>query len=60
MTIAQTLHMAKIRIVIETQAARGAGTDEDPVRTVYQYWSLEGKLLAEDDSLADLKEGDQQ
>ena len=35
--------------VIEVLACRGAGTKEDMFRLVLQYWSLEGKLLAEDD-----------
>ena len=40
---------AKLIQVIEVQAPRGAGTTEDPVRTVRQFWSTDGKLLAEDD-----------
>ena len=40
---------AKVIQVIETTALRGSGTNEDPSRIVIQYWSLEGKLLAEND-----------
>lgn len=28
---------------------RGCGTEEDPVRTIAQYWDLDGNLLAEYD-----------
>lgn len=36
---------AKIVKLIRTAAPMGAGTETDPVRRVYQYWSLDGKLL---------------
>lgn len=43
---------AKIVQLIRTVAPMGAGTETDPVRRVYQYWSLDGKLLfTEDDYL---------
>ena len=42
---------AKVIQVIETQAIRGAGIKEDPVRTVIQYWDFDGNLLAENDTL---------
>lgn len=43
---------AKIVRLIRTAAPMGAGTEDDPVRRVYQYWSLDGKLLfTEDDYL---------
>lgn len=43
---------AKIVKLIRTAAPMGAGTEDDPVRLVYQYWSLDGKLLfTEDDYL---------
>ncbi len=35
--------------VIEVEAARGLGVEGDPVRCVMQYWSMEGKMLAEYD-----------
>lgn len=40
---------AKLINVIETKALRGNGTDEDRCRIVTQYWSVDGKLLAEND-----------
>ena len=43
---------AKIVRLIRTAAPMGAGTETDPVRRVYQYWSLDGKLpFTEDDYL---------
>lgn len=41
--------MAKIIQVIETYERRGLGKDEDPVRNVYQLWSLDGKLIYEEE-----------
>lgn len=43
---------AKVIQVIETKSARGAGTDEQPSRIVTQYWTLDGKFLAEFDGLS--------
>lgn len=40
---------ARVIQVIETKAERGLGVEKDPVREITQYWSLEGKLLAERD-----------
>lgn len=40
---------AKVVQVIETKSTKGAGTESDLSRQVTQYWSLEGKLLAEYD-----------
>lgn len=40
---------AKVIQVIETKAERGLGVEKDPVREITQYWSLDGKLLAERD-----------
>lgn len=40
---------AKIIKVIETKSLRGKGTPDDPCRIVRQYWSFNGKLLAEND-----------
>lgn len=43
---------ARLLLVIETKAARGSGNDpDDPVRTVTEYWSLEGRKLAEVDPI---------
>lgn len=42
---------ARVIQVIETIALRGSGSNlEDPVRYVKQYWSLDGKKLAERDT----------
>ena len=37
--------MARIIQVIETYDRRGLGVDKDPIRKVYQLWSLDGKLI---------------
>lgn len=48
---------ARIIQVIETKALRGTGQCEtDMCRTVTQYWSLEGELLAEHDPFEKEKE----
>jgi hypothetical protein len=39
--------MAKIIQVIETYERKGIGTPEDPIRQVYQIWSLDGNLIYE-------------
>jgi len=41
---------ARVIQVIETEAMRGAGTEDDPCRIVHQYWDFDGNLLAEADS----------
>lgn len=42
---------AEVIQVIRTRlATRGRGTSEDPFRTVEQFWSLDGVLLAQNDS----------
>lgn len=43
---------AKLITVIETSALRGSGEEEQPLRAVKQYWTLEGKFLAEMDPCA--------
>lgn len=40
---------ARVIEVIETVSIRGSGSEEDPVRKVFQYWSTDGELLAEKD-----------
>ena len=46
----QTTREAKVIEVIQTCSIRGEGRDmSDPVREVWQYWSKEGILLAEND-----------
>jgi hypothetical protein len=44
---------ASIARVIVTESIRGVGTEEDPCRKAYQYWSLSGKPLAEYDPVLD-------
>lgn len=44
---------AKVIKVIMTVSIKGAGTEKDPVRYVYQYWDFKGKLLAERDTYLD-------
>lgn len=42
---------ARVIQVIEIKASRGSGIiSTDPVRTVTEYWSLEGEKLAEKDT----------
>ena len=42
---------AKLIQVIEVHAHRGAGTEENPHRVVTEYYSTDGKFLADDDPL---------
>lgn len=42
---------ARVIQVIETISVRGGGTEKDLMRPVRQYWSLDGKLLADDDEV---------
>ncbi len=37
---------ARVIQVIETSSIIGRGTFEDPVKKVRQYWSFDGRLLA--------------
>jgi len=46
--------MARVMHVIETFDRRGRGTQDDPVRMVRQFWSLEGDLLMEHDPSSDV------
>lgn len=41
----------KIVELIQVIFIRGDGTIESPIRTVKQYWTKDGKLVAEVDSL---------
>ena len=41
---------AKLITVIETKSTRGDGTSASPTRVVTQYWSVDGKFLAESDN----------
>lgn len=42
---------ARVIKVIETVALKGAGTEADPIRYIKQYWTFDGELLAEKDSI---------
>ena len=41
---------AKVIRVIETRGLCGRGTEDDPCRTLIQYWDLDGNLLAVNDT----------
>ncbi len=45
--IPQETKSARVIQVIETVSLAGDGTDTNPVYEVHQYWTLDGKLLAE-------------
>ena len=49
----KALPVAGCRIIqcIEVTAVRGRGTQQDPYRNVKQYWSQDGRLLAEHDPM---------
>ncbi len=38
-----------MQVIRTTNMTRGVGTDEDPVRAVVQYWTVDGELLDECD-----------
>ncbi len=44
---------ARVIKVIETQSLKGEGTQQNPCRTVKQYWDFNGTLLAEKDYYAE-------
>ncbi|MEY8295024.1 hypothetical protein [Limosilactobacillus caviae] len=46
---------AELIEVIHTVATRGKGVYGDPIRNVDQYWSKDGKLLAEKDIIRDME-----
>ncbi len=39
----------KIQKVICVKCTKGDGTEKNPTRFVYQYWTLDGKFLVECD-----------
>ena len=41
--------------VIETVSVIGKGDKDDSARYLYQYWAPDGKLLAEHDTINDVK-----
>lgn len=43
---------AKVIQVIVTEAIEGRGIEDDPIRSVLQYWSLDGELLAKVDPIS--------
>lgn len=47
------VHSAEVISVIQTKTTVGEGTKENPARYHYQYWSLDGALLATRDSYLD-------
>jgi len=47
---------AKVIQVIETKTIKGLGTQNDPVRFVFQYWDFDGNLLAERDITGKIEE----
>ena len=47
---------AKATIMIKTISTCGAGTKEDPVRKITQYWDLNGNLIVTIDSFSNQEE----
>lgn len=45
---------ARVIKVIVTESTIGDGTEENPVRLIYQYWDLKGNLLAKNDTFKDI------
>ena len=43
---------ARVIQVIVTEAIEGRGIEADPVRSVLQYWSLDGEVLAKVDPVS--------
>ena len=50
----QTTRSARVIRVIETISIRGKGDEGNVVREVTQYWSLDGRALAEHDPTVDV------
>ena len=48
-TYTRGVDSARVIQVIETKSARGSGEPEQPSRIVTEYWSMDGKKLAESD-----------
>jgi len=42
---------AKIVQVIKVDGVKGWGVEDDSVRSIQQYWTLDGKLLVEIDTI---------
>lgn len=45
--LANPIDKCKMVPVIQVSLVRGVGVEDDPVRHVKQYWTLDGKLLAD-------------
>jgi hypothetical protein len=43
-------NLAKLVELIACKFKRGTGTESDPFRTIYQLWTKDGELVAENDS----------
>lgn len=41
--------VVQIEEVVKVKVSSGAGTPEDPVRIVVQYWNKNGKLIGQED-----------
>lgn len=41
-----------VHLIETTLTRRGKGVESDPVRVITQYWTVEGKLVAEVDPFA--------
>ena len=50
--ISQEAKSARVIQVIETVTLAGDGTDANPVYEVHQYWTLDGDLLAKNDTFS--------
>ena len=49
--------MPRVIEVIECEVKRGKGTDDDLIRLVKQYWTLDGKTLLAENDPCDPKKG---
>ena len=38
--------VVKVTQVVEVKSFVGTGTEDDPIRSITEYWSFDGKLLA--------------
>lgn len=57
MSVPRECDKAEVVTVIKTKVLKGAGTVEDPVRFLYQYWDFEGNLLAKHDAIDEIDNG---
>lgn len=47
-----TPDLVQIQEIIKVTLVRGDGTENDPIRQVYQYWEKDGIFITEIDTLA--------